>query len=150
MGLGSDDFPLPFGGPYSQVPILCNLPGVYPSSNNHLGQKDVGHVEYPWWPYGSIRFFQPGIDFLQGGSPWGPTVSGAKSGLKHKLINHLNILNKARYFLGGLALRGGHSLIDSRDIWHTLPPKFNSLPFKTDGWKTILSFWDFVTFQGLC
>ncbi len=27
-------------------------------------------------------------------------------------------------------------------------PKFNSSPLKNDGWKTILSFWGPVTFQG--
>ena len=27
-------------------------------------------------------------------------------------------------------------------------PKFNSSPLKNDGWKAILSYWDFVTFQG--
>ena len=29
-------------------------------------------------------------------------------------------------------------------------PKFNSSPLKNDGWKTILSFWGPVHFQGLC
>ena len=30
----------------------------------------------------------------------------------------------------------------------TTPPKFNGLPLKNGGWKTILSYWEFVTFQG--
>ena len=29
-------------------------------------------------------------------------------------------------------------------------PKTKSSPLKMDGWKTILSFWDFAYFQGLC
>ena len=29
------------------------------------------------------------------------------------------------------------------------PPNCNSLPLKNDGWKTILSFWGLVYFQGL-
>ena len=30
------------------------------------------------------------------------------------------------------------------------PQKFNSSPLKNDAWKTILSFWGPVYFQGLC
>ena len=39
---------------------------------------------------------------------------------------------------------------DSCHLQHTsTPPKFNSSPLKNGGWKTILSYWVSVTFQGL-
>ena len=35
----------------------------------------------------------------------------------------------------------------STQLWFT-PPKFNSSPLKNGGWKTSLSYWGLVTFQG--
>ena len=34
-------------------------------------------------------------------------------------------------------------------FWEVTPPEFNSSPLKKDAWKTILSYWVSVTFQGL-
>ena len=40
------------------------------------------------------------------------------------------------------------SYVPPRYAFLSTPPKFNSSPFKNGGWKTILSYWGPVTFQG--
>ncbi len=59
-------------------------------------------------------------------------------------------------FLAALGAYDLHVTVqDGRNDWYqvrvedkTTPPKFNSSPLKNAGWKTILSYWVSVTFQG--
>ena len=73
------------------------------------------------------------------GGFWVSKLFGSLETSKSEMVK--NSSNKLEWF------RFSTFLPSKRSKWAT-PPKFNSSPLQHDGWKTILSYWVSVTFQG--
>ncbi len=87
---------------------------------------------------------------------WGYHTKGLGSATGHCIlyIHHpCHSIYKGFYFelskpWIGYKTWGGLNQDGWRAGWPYTPPKFNSLPLKNGAWKTILSYWGPVTFQG--